>query len=193
MKATAAAAIGRLREKPKMLRRSLYGVFAACTLGGAVAAAMALPSATAAPNPCAASEIARTIGSVSTNTGNYLDAHPETNTALTTAAQQPAPQALTSMKSYVDANPQVSKDLQTLQQPLVGVSTQCKLPITLPQVLQMMQGVAQNGQLPGGATLPGAQPSPLGAASPAAGTPAQPAQVPVTTGPLPGPSTGASR
>ena len=69
-------------------RRGLYGVFAACLSGGAAAAAMARPSATAANDPCAANEIARTIGSVATNTGNYLDSHPSTNTALTAAAEQ---------------------------------------------------------------------------------------------------------
>ena len=54
------------------VRRGLYGVFAACLSGGAAAAVMAGPSAVAANDPCAASEIARTIGSVATNTGTYL-------------------------------------------------------------------------------------------------------------------------
>ncbi len=159
---------------PKTLRRGLYGVFAACAIAGAASAAIAVPSATAAPNPCAASEIARTIGSVSTNTGNYLDSHPEANTALTSAAQQPAPQAVAALKTYFDANPQVGKDLQTIQQPLTGLSGQCKLPISVPQALQFLQTAAQNGQLPG-------------AALPAAG--AQPAQFPAATGPLTGPAT----
>lgn len=176
----------------KTLRRSLYGVFAACALGGAAAAAIAVPAATAASNPCAASEIARTIGGVSTSTGNYLDSHPDTNTALTGAAQQPAPQALASLKSYFDANPQVGKDLQTIQQPLAGLSGQCKLPISLPQALQFLQMAAQNGQLPGAGALPGGLPSALGAASSSAGSTGQPAQVPSGTGPLPGPTTAAT-
>jgi heme-binding protein len=54
-------------------------------------AVIAVPSATAANDPCAASEIARTIGSVATGTATYLDAHPETNLALNAAAQQPGP------------------------------------------------------------------------------------------------------
>ncbi|MBV9089372.1 MAG: hemophore [Mycobacteriaceae bacterium] len=166
------------------LRRSLYGVFAACATGGVAAAGIAVPAATAAPNPCAASEIARTIGSVSTNTGSYLDSHPDTNTALTNAAQQPAPQALTSLKTYFDANPQVSKDLQTIQQPLTGLSGQCKLPITVPQALQFLQAAAQNGGLPGGSALPAGLPSLPGGTSPAAG-----ATAPAGTGPLPGPAT----
>jgi heme-binding protein len=55
----------------RAVRRVLYGVFAACMAGGAAAVVMAVPSATAATDPCAAGEIARTVGSVATNTGNY--------------------------------------------------------------------------------------------------------------------------
>jgi heme-binding protein len=72
----------------KAVRRGLYVVFAASAAGGATVAALAVPSATAAPDPCAASQVARTIGSVATSTGNYLDSHPETNQALTTISQQ---------------------------------------------------------------------------------------------------------
>ena len=99
-----------------------------------------VPSATAAPDPCAASEVARTVGSVATSTGSYLDSHPETNQALTTISQQQAgPQSLGALKTYFDANPQAGKDMQQLQQPLVSLSGRCKLPITVPQVLGLMQ------------------------------------------------------
>ena len=126
------------------MRRALYGIVAACLSGGAAAAVMAGPSATAANDPCAASEIARTIGTVATNTGNYLDRHPATNTALTAAAQQQGPQALAAVKTYFDANPQAGKDLQAIQQPLTGLSGKCRLPITMPQLLQMVQGAQNN-------------------------------------------------
>ena len=92
-----------------VLRRALYGVFASCVVGAAAVAAMAGPTATASNDPCAASEVARTIGSVSTNTGNYLDSHPDTNNALTVASQQQGPQALAAMKTYFDAHPQAGK------------------------------------------------------------------------------------
>jgi hemophore len=121
------------------LRRALCGVLAVCLAGGAAAAVPAVPSATAASDPCAASEIARTIGSVAINTGNYLDTHPDTNAVLTAAAQQPGPQAVEAIKTYVDANTQVGKDIQVLQQPLQNLSGRCRLPITLPQILQFMQ------------------------------------------------------
>jgi heme-binding protein len=127
------------------LRRALYGALATCQVGGAAAAALAVPSATAASDPCAASEIARTIGSVATSTGNYLDTHPDTNAALTAAAQQPGPQAVAALKTYFDANTQAGKDIQAGQQPLQNLSGRCRLPITLPQILQFMQAPGRPG------------------------------------------------
>jgi hemophore len=183
----------------KALRRTLYAVFAVCAAGGASVAALmgnAAPSATAATDPCAASELARTIGAVATSTGNYLDTHPQTNQALTTISQQQAgPQSLAAMKSYFDANPQLGKDVQQLQQPLVNLSTRCKLPISLPQVMGLMQAAQQQGgALPGG--LPGALPPGQAVGVPGAAQPASPSPASAVTqgtGPLPGPSTVTGR
>ena len=181
------------------LRRSLYTVFAASAAGSAAVAVLMgnpAPSATAATDPCAASELARTIGSVATSTGTYLDSHPETNQALTTISQQQAgPQSLAAVKSYFDANPQVGKDMQQLQQPLVSLSTRCKLPISLPQLMGLMQAAQQQGgALSGG--LPGALQTAQTIGVPSAALPASPSPASAVTqgtGPLPGPSTVASR
>ncbi len=118
------------------LRHRLFGVLTATALGGAALVASAVPSAVGASDPCAASEMARTIGSVAKSAGDYLDSHPETNQAMTNVLQQPAgPQSVNSLKSYFDANPKVAGDLQTISQPLTALSTRCKLPISIPQVL----------------------------------------------------------
>jgi hemophore len=161
------------------------------------------PSATAAQDPCAASEVAKTVGSVATSMGSYLDSHPETNTALTTISQQQGgPQSLVALKTYFDANPQASKDMQQLQQPLVNLSTKCRLPLTLPQLMGLMQnaqGALPGGTLPGGTlpgtTLPGSLPGALQTAqtvgTPGAASPVQPSPASAVTqgpGPLPGPS-----
>jgi heme-binding protein len=179
-------------------RRGLLVTFAVCAAGGAAVAALTVPSspsATAATDPCAASQVAKTVGTVATSTGAYLDSHPQTNQALTTISQQQGgPQSLVALKTYMDANPAVAKDLQTLQQPLTDLAGQCKLPITIPQVLGLMQNAQQGGGLPGGlpATLPGAQNVGIGgAALPAQSTPA--AAITQGTGPLPGPATVATR
>lgn len=120
--------------------RRLVAVVLAAAAPCAAAAVLAGPQATGANDPCAASEVARTIGSVSKSMGDYLDAHPETNQAMTTMLQQQAgPQSLHSMKSYLQANPKVALDMTSIAQPLTNVSTQCKLPITLPQAMGLMQ------------------------------------------------------
>ena len=163
-----------MRSIPAVLRRGLFATFAASAVGGAAVLAMtvtsspAVPSATAAPDPCAASEVARTIGSVATSTGNYLDTHPQTNQALTNITKQQAgPASLGAVKNYFDANPQAAKDMQQLQQPLATLSARCKLPLTLPQMMGLMQAAQQAPAVPSlPGSLPGAQPS-----APAAGTP----------------------
>ncbi|KAA0102289.1 hemophore [Mycolicibacterium sp. P1-18] len=181
------------------VRRCLGGVFAASAVGGAVVAAMATPSApsaTAAADPCAASEVARTIGSVATSTGNYLDAHPQTNTALTTISQQQSgPQSLVALKTYFDANPQAAKDMEALQAPLQGLSARCRLPFNLPQVMGLLQGAqSQAGALPG--SLPSALSTAQGAGVPGVALPSQSTPAAVVapgTGPLPGPATTTPR
>jgi heme-binding protein len=180
-----------MTSKPKMLRRSLYAAFAVTAAGGAAVAALGMPSAIAAADPCAASEVAKTIGTVANSTGAYLDAHPETNQVLTTISQQQAgPQSLGALKTYFDANPQVSSDMQKLQQPLISLSGRCKLPITIPQVLGLMQAAQSQGANLAG-SLPGAQQGAPTAALPGSAAPAQPAPVSAVTpgtGPVPGPA-----
>ncbi len=138
------------------LRRTLSGVLIATALGGAVTAALVAPPVTASPDPCTASEVARTVGSVARSAGDYLDSHPEANQAMTRVLQQPAgPQRIGELSSYFNANPKVQHDMQSLAQPLTTVSTQCRLPISLPQVLGLMQAAQGQGGLPA-QLLPGA-------------------------------------
>ena len=111
-----------------------------------------------------------------------LDSHPETNQALTTISQQPAgPQSLAALKTYFDANPQAGKDMQQLQQPLVSLSGRCKLPITLPQLMGLMQAAqAQGGALPSGG-LPGGLQAAQTVGVPGAVLPAQPSPASAVT------------
>ena len=163
------------------MRRRLLGVLTATAMGGATAAVLlSAPSAVGASDPCAASEMARTIGNVARSAGDYLDGHPETNQAMTTVVQQPAgPQSVDSLKGYLTANPKAASDLQTIAQPLAGLSTQCKLPISLPQVLGFMQGA--QGSMPGG--LPNAAAQAISGAQGAVSPGGVPAVAPVAPGP----------
>ncbi len=129
-------------------RRLIAGLIAAAVPTAAVAL-MAGPPATGANDPCAASEVARTIGSVSKSMGDYLDSHPETNQSMTAMLQQQAgPQSVTSLKSYFEANPKVALDMTSIAQPLTNMSTQCKLPISIPQAMGLMQQTQGAGGLP---------------------------------------------
>lgn len=145
-------------------------------LPGAALMLPAEPMATGATDPCAASEVARTVGSVAKQTGDYLDSHPETNQAMTAALQAPAgPESLGSLKSYFDRNPKAAGELQAISQPLSGLSAQCKLPVSIPHALTLAQAAQGVGGLPG---------------LPAGGLPAAAAAPPAAAGPLPGPIRG---
>jgi heme-binding protein len=164
-------------------RHSIFAGLIAATLPGAVIAVFAGPPATGANDPCAASEVARTIGSVSKSMGDYLDSHPETNRTMTTMLQQQAgPDSLPGLKSYFEANPKVAIDMTSIAQPLTNVSQQCKLPISIPQAMGMMQQA--QGAAGGLPALPGS----------AAGTPPAATQPvpPAVTNPLGGPPRGNS-
>jgi hemophore len=139
------------------LRRRLLGVLTATGLSGATAVVLlSAPAAVGASDPCAASEMARTISNVARSAGDYLDGHPETNQAMTSVMQEPAgPQSVSLLKGYFDANPKAASDLQTIASPLAGLSSRCKMPISLPQVLGFMQSA--QGAVPGG--VPGGMPS----------------------------------
>lgn len=157
-----------MKKTPAARRRALVYVFAVLAVGGVASTTVEAPSATAGQDPCAASQVAKTIGMVATSTGTYLDAHPDTNQALTTMSQQPpGPQSLGALKTYFDAHPQEGAVMQQLQQPLVSLTNQCKLPLTLPQLMGLMQS-AQGGA----AGLPGTVMSPAQAVAATPGLPA---------------------
>lgn len=145
-------------------------------LGGSMAAvvlaAPAAPPVSAGKDPCVASEVARTVGKVVTSTGDYLDSHPDTNQVMTFALQQPpGPQTLANLKSHFEANPKVQDELAKIAEPVNEMTEQCKLAISLPQVLGLLQAVQAQGELPG----PGLPTLPV--AGPASGAVTQPIAV----------------
>ncbi len=168
-------------------RRRLIAGLIATAVPTAAVALMAGPPATGANDPCAASEVVRTIGAVSKSMGDYLDSHPETNQSMTAMLQQQAgPQSVNSLKSYLGANPKVALDMTSIAQPLTNMSTQCKLPISIPQAMGLMQ------QTQGAGGLPAAPAAGLGGL-PSGGTPGTPPAAavpapPASGGTLPGPS-----
>lgn len=139
-----------IRNRSPLARIVAFGV------AGAACAAVGTPVAGAAPDPCAASEIAKTVGNVAINTSMYLDSHPRTNQVLTAVAGQPAgPQSLATLKAYFDANPQAATDLQVIQRPVTVLTSTCNLPISLPQVLGLVQGAQQGAGAAPRSDVPG--------------------------------------
>lgn len=131
------------------LRRWLAGALTAAAAGGVATAVLVGPSATAASDPCAASEVSKTAGSVAKSTGEYLDSHPETNDVLSSALQQqPGPQTLGMLKNYFEAHPKVQGDFQKLTEPLTSLTTKCRLPVSLPDLLGGVQGLQNPGAQP---------------------------------------------
>ena len=89
------------------------------------------PQAAAAPAPdCTAATLAHTVSGVTNNVGDYLDTHPDVNTAFTNLKGQPRPQMRAGAQQYLDANPSVKADLQALRAPLNDLAQRCG--ITLP-------------------------------------------------------------
>jgi hemophore len=175
-----------MRPSTATMRRGLFAAVLAAGLSGAGSAAVATPVATGSTDPCAASEVARTIGSVAKSTGDYLDSHPETNQAMTSALQA-GPQSLGSLKTYFEANPKVATDMQGLANPLNKLGTQCRLPISLPQALSMVQAAQGAG---GGLPALAAGGLAAGGVPATGGVPASP---PAGTGPMPAPLPGPPR
>ena len=89
---------------------------------GAVATFVA-PAAGAAP--CAVSEAAGTISSVSGAASQYLVAHPETDRVLSEARAQPMDQARATVRDYFMANPGQYLDLKGITAPLVDLQNRC--------------------------------------------------------------------
>jgi heme-binding protein len=117
------------------VRRGLYGMFA----GGLLAfgsAAIVAPVANAQPdtadttNNCSVSAIANTSSTVSASTSTYLASNPEANDALTEIATQPQEQATEAFRTYFAENPQVETELQTINQPVVDLASQCGVEVT---------------------------------------------------------------
>jgi heme-binding protein len=119
-------------------RRGLYGMFA----GGLLAfgsAAIVMPVANAAPDPCSQGGIATTASSVSAGTAAYLAAHPQTNQELTDIAKQPSDQAEQAYQVYFDANPQIANELQAINQPASDLLAQCGVTVTPTPISEILQ------------------------------------------------------
>ena len=100
------------------------GAIAGAMLFGAAATATADPPPPVPP-PCTAAELARVMSGVTFDTSNYLTLHPNVNDFFTSLKGQPRDQISAQVQTYLDANPQVRDELQTIRQPSVDFRQRC--------------------------------------------------------------------
>jgi heme-binding protein len=116
-------------------RRRILGVGATCLVGGGLAAAaIAAPTASAAPDPCSADAVAATVSSVTGSAQQYLAVHPGANRVVTSAYAQPRPQAEANVRGYFTANPQEYYELRGILAPLGDKQRQCNVQVLSPEL-----------------------------------------------------------
>jgi hemophore-related protein len=144
VKADMAADRQTLDEGAKMLpsvrpvRRAIKGAIGTGALAGAVlfgaaAIATAQPEpAVPVPPACTAAELARVMSGVTFDTSNYLTLNPAVNDFFTSLKGQPRDQISAQVQTYLDANPGVRDELQTIRQPSVDFRQRCGAPAPTP-------------------------------------------------------------
>ena len=107
------------------------GAITGAMLFGAAATATAQPlPEPPVPPPCTAAEMARVMSGVTFDTSNYLTLHPNVNDFFTSLKGQPRDQISAQVQTYLDANPEVRDELQTIRQPSVDFRQRCGVPET---------------------------------------------------------------
>ncbi|MEZ0342909.1 heme-binding protein [Mycobacterium sp. pV006] len=105
------------------------GVLAAAAGCGAVLIGVAAPvSAQPAPPAqpgCSAGDMAKVMSGVANAKGDYLLANPQVNDFFTSLKDLPKEQKKESMRTYLDANPQVKADLEGIRQPAKDFKNRC--------------------------------------------------------------------
>jgi hemophore-related protein len=102
---------------------------------------MAAPPAGAAPEACTAGAFANTASSVLGAAGQYLDAHPDANQALTDAGSQGA-QGEASLRSYFTGHPQQFLDLKGIARPLTDQKSQCNSTVSPAQLSALLNALS---------------------------------------------------
>ena len=113
-------------------RRAVMGAIGAGALAGAMlfGAAGTAAAQPPYPPPCTAAELARVMSGVTFDTSNYLTTHPDVNDFFTSLKGQPRDQVSAQVQTYLDANPGVRDELQTIRQPSVDFRQRCGVPQT---------------------------------------------------------------
>jgi heme-binding protein len=108
------------------------------------------PSASAEPDPvepvvtvdtCNASELAKTVSSVTASLSDYFAVHPDVNQALIDITRQPAFVAIGQFDGYFNDHPQEADELRAIQQPLVDYKNRCGMQVSPTDALTVLAEV----------------------------------------------------
>ncbi len=111
----------------RVTNRTLVRILA---LGGVVGAFGASPAALADPAPnCTAADRAGISAGVQAATSAYLFAHPDVNEFMTGLAGQPVDEVPAVVQDYLNANPQIKAEVQSIRQPLADMRERCGPPL----------------------------------------------------------------
>lgn len=99
-------------------------ICAGSLIGGIALAGLVAPVASAAPD-CSPATVESTTDAIGQQAQDYMNANPEGNKALMTAALQPRPQAEATLRAYASSNPQQYADFKAILAPLGTLQSQC--------------------------------------------------------------------
>jgi len=99
-------------------------ICAGSLIGGIALAGLVAPVASAAPD-CSPAAVENTTDAIGQQAQDYMNANPEGNKALMTAALQPRPQAEATLRAYANSNPQQYADFKANLAPLGTLQSQC--------------------------------------------------------------------
>jgi hemophore-related protein len=131
-----------MKSTASTVRRYLLAACAASALGGAGVVNVA-PVAIAAPAPCTAAGLASTVSSVTAGAGQYLDAHPDANDALTQAGSLAPDDAKAAIRAYFLGHSDEFLALQNIARPLTDLRTQCNSNVGAGQISALLQAFGQ--------------------------------------------------
>jgi hemophore-related protein len=125
--------------------RLVLGAAAIGVLGAVAASAVSTstPAADAAPAACTAAGLSTTASGVLSQAGGFLNAHPEANDVLTSAATMPADQAKSSVQGYFIGHLDQLSTLQGIAAPLTDLKNQCGISVSPTQLAMLLETVSK--------------------------------------------------
>jgi hemophore-related protein len=105
---------------------------------------MVAPTAGAVSDPCSASGLAATSSGVLNAASGYLDSHPDANTVLTAAVNQPPADAKSSVRGYFLSHVGEALELKGIAQPLLDLKGKCNASVSPDQLAALFDALSAN-------------------------------------------------